>query len=65
MDVFTHSAYIDAFQSAHNVSENAEKTFHFAVSGEMLLHIRHLPLSQEECQRRGGDKFKLISIRVC
>jgi hypothetical protein len=54
-----------SFENTNKISEIKEATFHFAANGEVLLHLRHLQLSKEERERRGGDKFKLFAIRVC
>ena len=65
MDAFTHSGYVDSFSDKFNISEIKEQVLHFGASGEVLLHIRHDNLTKDEMMKRGGDKFKLYSIRVC
>ena len=65
MDTFTHSGFVDSFSGHSRISEVKEKVFHFGVSGEVLLHIRHINLTRDEMIMRGGDKFKIFSIRVC
>lgn len=65
MDCFTHSGFIDSYDATEKISEIKESTFHFAASGSVFLHIRHLQLTDEEIVQRKGDKFKLIAIRVC
>ena len=65
MDCFTHSGYIDSYDTAARISEIKEATFRFAASGSLFVHVRHLQLPNEELIKRKGDKFKLIAIRVC
>ena len=65
METFTHSGYVDSFSDKFNVSEVKEQVLHFGASGEVLIHIRHVNLTRDEMMKRGGDKFKLFSIRVC
>jgi hypothetical protein len=59
------SGFLDTFDSTHNTSEIHMKTFRFAASGNFVLHLRHLSLSDAEFNIRGGDKVKIVGINTC
>lgn len=62
------SAYIDTLRPSDlsRVSEIKSAVINTGYrGGNFVLNLHHVPLSDEERERRGGDKVKILGISSC
>ena len=59
------SGYVDTYDNSSTTSVIASRTFHFDVVGALFFVVQRVALPNEEVDRRGGDKVKIVAIRTC